>query len=67
MHRGLAAMSYPMARLAAQRTLCRARVTRLDAPGLQDYSCLRRPFSSRDVSKHLIQLRATEGKDLEAL
>ena len=60
----LTATSCPMARLAARRTLGRARVTRLDSLGLQN-SCLRRPFSSHDASEHLTQLRATEGKDFE--
>ena len=46
------------------RTLGRARVTRLDALGLQN-SCLRRPFSSHDASEHLTQLRAAKGKYLE--
>ena len=51
------------ARLTARRTLGRARVTPLDALGLQN-SCLRRPLSSHGASEHLTQLRATDGKDL---
>ena len=62
----LTATSCPMARLAARRTLGRARVTRLDALGLQN-SCLRRLFSSHDASEHLTQLRAADGKDLNGL
>ena len=62
----LTATSCPMARLAARRTLGRARVTRLDALGLQN-SCLRRPFSSHDASEHLTQLRAADGKGLKGL
>ena len=61
----LTATSCPMAGLAARRTLGRARVTWLDALGLQK-SCLRRLFSSHDASEHLAQLRAAEGKYLEA-
>ena len=60
----LTATSCPMARLAARRTLGRARVTRLDALGLRN-SCLRRLFSSHDASEHLTQLRAAKGKYLE--
>ena len=62
----LTATSCPMARLAARRTLGRARVTRLDALGLQN-SCLRRLFSSHDASEHLTQTRAADGKDLKGL
>ena len=51
------------ARLTARRTLGHARVTPLDALGLQN-SCLRRPLSSHGASEHLTQLRATDGKDL---
>ena len=51
------------ARLTARRTLGPARVTPLDALGLQN-SCLRRPLSSHGASEHLTQLRATDGKDL---
>ena len=60
----LTATSCPMARLAARRTLGRARVTRLDALGLQN-SYVRRPFSSHSASEHLTQLRAAKGKYLE--
>ena len=41
-----------LARLAARRTLGRARVTPLNALGLQN-SCLRRPLSSHGASEHL--------------
>ena len=53
------------ARLTARRTLGPARVTPLDALGLQN-SCLRRPLSSHGASEHLTQLRATDGKDLSS-
>ena len=54
------------ARLTARRTLGRARVTPLDALGLQN-SCLRRPLSSHGTFKYLTQLRATDGKELGGL
>ena len=51
------------ARLTARRTLGRARVTPLNALGLQN-SCLRRPLSSHGASGHLTQLCATDGKEV---
>ena len=65
MRHRLAATRCRLERLAARRTLGRARVTRLGALGLQN-SCLRRPFSSHDAFKNLTQLRAAEGKYPEA-